>query len=544
MMQVEKFKHQRITVGTMPIIDSVLEALGLLEVVDAFVKNKRYSAAIVALMKNMLVEPAALYRIPEWSRQFDPQSIGFGARFDDDVLGRALDKLFTVDRASLQTRLTMQTIKVFDVDVSKIHNDSTSIKFYGAYQSQGSKAIKLKRGHSKDHRPDLKQILYSLSITEDGAIPIHFKCYDGNVTDDTTHIETWLTLRGMLGRSDFLYVADCKLCTSSNMRKIDSEGGQFVTIVPRTRSEVTDFYVASANLDVRWVELIRKKSTRKKNRYDVFQVAEGLHQLAEGFRLFWYQSSEKKLRDQDSRTQRIESSLEKLLLLQQKVRRGPKSEKAMLKAGQDILNRYKTTEWIHLEVRSHEKEEFKKTSAGKPGPDATYHRQIKRIPYLIAKRNLEAIDRAASTDGIFPLTTNAKLTALEALAAYKYQPNIEKRFSYAKSNYEIAPVFLKKTERIEAIIFACYMADLVAAIIQRNLRLAMTSKGIKELKTLPEERPSATPTWEQIQRLFAHHSKFQLTEKGQILKSFWEELSEPQSQVLELLNVARLAYEG
>ena len=543
-MQAKNLKHKKITIGPLPIIDAVLGKLGLLAILDAFVKNPRYSKAIIALMKSMLVEPAALYRIPEWARQMDPESIGFDSDFDDDVLGRALDKLFSVDRASLQTRLTMQAVNKFEVDVSKIHNDSTTIKFYGAYDNQSPKSVKLKRGHSKDHRPDLKQVLYNLSITEDGGIPVHFKCYDGNVTDDTTHIETWLTLRGMLGRADFLYVADCKLCTSSNMRKIDSEGGRFVTIVPRTRVEVGEFYEQASRGDVRWLPLTKKKSIRKRGRYDIFQVAEDPYQLAEGYRLFWYQSSGKKLRDQDSRKQRIEISLEKLEQLQKKVRRGPKSEKAMLKAGQEILNRYKTTEWIEIEVRSRKKEIFKKTSAGKPGPDAVYRRKVNTVPYLVTKKNHDGIKRSATIDGIFPLTTNAKLNALDTLAAYKYQPNIEKRFSYAKSGYEIAPAFLKKTERIESLTFACYMADLVAALIQRNLRLAMTNQGIKELKTLPEERSSSTPTWEQIQRLFAHQCKYQVIEKGEILRSFWDDLTERQSQVLELLEVPKASYEG
>ena len=45
-------------------------------------------------------------------------------------------------------------------------------------------AIQLKRGHSKERRPDLKQLVYSLCVTSDGAVPVHFKAYDGNQTDD------------------------------------------------------------------------------------------------------------------------------------------------------------------------------------------------------------------------------------------------------------------------------------------------------------------------------------------------------------------------
>src|SRR5215831_13756182 len=51
--------------------------------------------------------------------------------------------------------------------------------------------FQLKRGHSKERRPDLKQLVYSLCVTNDGAAPVHFKAYDGNQTDDAIHLETW-----------------------------------------------------------------------------------------------------------------------------------------------------------------------------------------------------------------------------------------------------------------------------------------------------------------------------------------------------------------
>jgi len=98
-----------------------------------------------------------------------------------------------------------------------------------------AKAVQLKRGHSKERRPDLKQLAYSLCVTADGAVPVHFKAYDGNQTDDGIHLETWNGLRTLLQHPRFIYVADCKLCTEKNLRTIDAERGFFVTIVPKTR---------------------------------------------------------------------------------------------------------------------------------------------------------------------------------------------------------------------------------------------------------------------------------------------------------------------
>ena len=540
-MQAKNLQHEKLLLGAMPIINQVLDRLDLAGTLTAHLRNERYAKAIIVLVKNMLVEPAALYRIPQWSEQFEENSIGI-KDLKDDVIGRALDKLFAADRASLQTELTVDTIKCFNIDTTSIHNDSTSIKFSGTYKEQSSKSVKLKRGHSKDHRPDLKQIIYNLSVAEDGAIPIHFKCHDGNMTDDKLHIETWLTLRGVLGKSDFLYVADAKLCTSQNMRKIDKEGGRFVTIVPKTRGEVQKFHDECSSSEVRWVPLTRRKSARKKGKYDVFQIAEGFHQLDEGFRLYWYRSSEKRLRDQESRNDRIEAAMAKLEELMSEPRRGPKTEKSLIKAAQAILERYKATQWINVEVKTREEESFKQTTKGKPGPNATYRRIVKRIPYIVTRKNHAGIEASEAVDGVFPLTTNSKLDAKLTLSAYKYQPYLEKRFSWTKSDYEVPPVFLKKTERIESLMFAVYLADLIAAIIQRQLRNAMKERRIKELRTLPEERPSKTPTWEQLQRLFAQHAKYELKQGEKLVKTFWDKLNPQQSQVLDLLGIPQTEY--
>jgi transposase len=71
----------------------------------------------------------------------------------------------------------------------------------------------------------------SLCVTADGAVPVHFKAYDGNQTDDGIHLETWNRLRTLLQHPQFVYVADCKLCTEKNLRTIDGERGFFVIAV-------------------------------------------------------------------------------------------------------------------------------------------------------------------------------------------------------------------------------------------------------------------------------------------------------------------------
>ena len=76
-----------------------------------------------------------------------------------------------------------------------------------------------------------------LTAAADGAVPIAHRLESGNTEDSTTHIATWDSLCALLGRNDFLYVADCKLATRENMEHIDKGGGRFVSVLPATRKE-------------------------------------------------------------------------------------------------------------------------------------------------------------------------------------------------------------------------------------------------------------------------------------------------------------------
>jgi transposase len=536
-MQDLELDHRKYLIGASPIIDSVMRTVRLSTIIGMFIRNVRYIQALEVLIKSILMAPAALYRIPAWIAQFEPDTVS-GTDLDDDTIGRALDALFSCDRATLQTRITMELVRKYDVDTDVIHNDSTSIKFHGAYRNQSPRGVQLKRGHSKDHRPDLKQIIYNLSVTEDGAIPVHFKCFDGNRTDDTLHIETWLTLRGMLGRSDFIYVADSKLCTSENMCKINKEGGRFVTIVPDTRAENAEFEASCFAGQVQWRPLTRRQLRGSSDSFDVFEVAEGNQKLREGFDVFWYRSSEKRRRDAENRRDRIESTMEKLSELSAGQRRGPKSGNALLKKAQDIIARYASGAWIEVKVTEQiDPSGFRKCGRGRPTAQSKYVRVFKPNPRLEISKNIGKIAQSETMDGVFPLVTNASLNAKDTLLTYKYQPNLEKRFSCMKSDYQIAPVFLKKNTRIEALMFVCFIADMIAAIVQRNLRLAMAENNIETLNSLPEERPSKTPTWEHVQRLFASHSKYKIFNGDTLLKTFWDPLSQNQRAVLSLLKV-------
>lgn len=115
---------------------------------------------------------------------------------------------------------------------------------------------------------------------------------------------------------------------------------------------------------------------------------------------------------------------------------------------------------------------------------------------------------------------------------------IEKRFEQVKTVHEIAPVFLKDEGRIEALFTLYFLALLIQALIERELRLAMTQNSIDELPLYSEQRQCAHPTTEQVLRLFSLTQRHRLIDQGgSTVQIFDAELTSLQHQILSLLGV-------
>src|SRR5215475_13674786 len=540
-MQEQNLRLRALRVGALPILNSIIERMGIAEELTLALKNPGYAEALLALIKNILVERNALYAIGEWAALYDAGLVAQG-KIGDDKLGRALDRLFAADRATLQTRIVLAVMTGFDLKMEQIHNDTTSVMVRGAYDDQDPKAIQLKNGHSKENRPDLKQLVYSLCVTSDGAVPVHFKAYDGNQTDDGIHLETWSRLRTLLQHPRFIYVADCKLCTEKNLRTIDRERGFFVTIVPKTRSEVATFSEAVLGGDVRWEEVLRKRADRDEKAFDVIECAVGPYHLGEGFMLYWYRSSQKKKRDARDRDERIERTIERLESLDLRRMRGPKTDAGIGKRIDEIIAQHHAEEWITVEIKWDAVEKFKAITRGKPTAETAFRRIIQRLPRLRVTTNAEKIAQSAAMDGIFPLTTNIKEKPVDVFKIYKYQPRIEKRHALLTSTLEVAPIWLKKNTRIEALMFLEFVAQMLAALVERALRQKMAERKVDLLCSLPEGRGSKTPTIEQVLRLFEHQNKHALYDGERLIKQFADPLTPVQSQILQLLSISTAVY--
>src|SRR5665811_1888397 len=452
MTSPEQFTLQSQNLGCLPIVNFFLNRIGLADHLRNYLpagdaRLRLTPAAVVeVVVANLVAGHRPVYALGEWAAAFDPGVLGLAVgdaeALNDDRVGRTLDRLFDADRASLITATVLAVIRDFDVETTQLHNDSTTVTVTGAYpdadgRDRGGKATPaIRHGHNKDYRPDLKQLLFILTISADGAVPIAYRVADGNTPDDVTHIPTWDQLRALVGSAGFLYVADSKLCSKQAMGHIASHGGRFVTIVPHGRREDTWFRDWAQTHAPAWIE----------------------------------------------------------------ARRGP-------------------------------------------GAQTRYRRTEKTVFTITAPIAADKVAYDALTDGCFPTITNdTVMTGAEVLAAYHYQPNLERRNHLLKGPQEVAPVYLETAHRIEALLLCHFLAMLTEALIEREIRTSMSNQGLAGIPLYPELRNCPAPSAPRILEIFDDIQRHQLIDNGQIVQTFEPELTDLQQQVLDLLHIPASVY--
>lgn len=549
--------------GGLPIINAFYDRLGLADRLGQFVPHDDVrvqlapSAVLGVVIRNLAVGHRPVYALGEWAGVFDPALLGLAgddvSLLNDDRVGRELSRLFDADRASLLTRVVLDAITAFDLDMTQLHNDSTSVTFAGSHAAAdghargGKPTPAIVHGHNKDHRPDLKQLVFILTVTADGAVPIAARTVGGNTTDDTTHIATWDGLVELTGRADFLYVADAKLATRANMDHIHTAGGRFVSVLPATRKEdraFRDWIVDHAPV---WTQAARRPSRRADGPDEVWHTTPAPWPSTEGHRIVWVRSTSKTARDAETRRARIGRGIAALDGLNQRLA-SPKSRVktavAAEQAATTALANTHATRWIGFTVIEHDEESFRQEKRGRPGANTRYRRTVRKRFRIDWHVDEDRVGRDAASDGCFPLISNdTVLDDAALLAAYKYQPNLEKRYSQLKGTQLVTPMFLRDPARIEALLCCHFLAMLVQALIERHIRAAMADRDLPELSIYPEDRGCPAPTTARILQIFNGLSRHHLSDdNGRHVQTFHPELTDLQHQVLDLLDIPTTAY--
>jgi transposase len=559
-------------VGGLPILNRILKRMNLHDFLSRHLPMDKRSKVdtprvLLVVLKNLLVSREPMYGVAEWARNFGPELFDLWPQeleyLNDDRVGRALEALARGLSSNLILEVVAHTVSEFDVRLDELHNDSTTITFLGDYpdaeaeQRRGGQLLPaITWGHNKDHRPDLKQLLYILTVSDDGGIPVYFQAASGNTVDDQTHQATWKLLAELVQRVDFVYVADCKLATTDNMNEIDRQGGRFITVLPASRKEDAQFRqrLRDKPESVSWREVDRVTDDDG-TLCDVFRVCveprgsqSTEEQLSkEGYRLLWFHSQSKADSDAATRARRLQRAIRELTDLRGRLR-GPRTrfkERPQVTAAVDaILDAQAARDLLVVDIQEVRDETYRQAGRGRPSKDTKYQRQVKTRFDVSWQLDAKQLEIAAAADGVFPLITNLlDWKPEEVLQAYKRQPTIEKRFSQLKSDFRVAPVYLKSVQRIVGLLAVYFFALMVQSLLERDLRQAMEDNGTQSLPLYPEGRPCRRPTTRQVLDTFEPLARHSLGKSGSDeFEIFTTELAPIHCSILKLLRIPTSDY--
>lgn len=208
-----------------------------------------------------------------------------------------------------------------------------------------------------------------------------------------------------------------------------------------------------------------------------------------------------------------------------------------------ILERCGTGDFVKVELIEQEAVTHKQATPGRRTEDTTYTREVKRRFDLTWAIDAESLERARRADGVFPLITNDReLTAEDVLRAYKRQPIIEKRFSQFKSDFHVAPVYLKEVSRIESLLCVYFMALLLQTLLERELRQALVAGEIESLPLYPEGRACSRPTSRRVIDALESLSRHRLTTDDGASQDLYTDPTPLQRQLIKLFGLQPKTY--
>ena len=464
-----------------------------------------------------------IYRVEE-SYQTVDMSLLFNGEFSaqdltDDSIGRMLDRFHEAGCTEFFTELALSAYRKLGIDFSKfLHGDTTSHVLYGVRNTEpaapDSKAPIPKYGHSKDHRPDLKQINMGL-VTDANGFPIYSTILDGNTADCVWNNDTITELSTLLGDRllNSVYVADSKLITMRNLKTMAGLDRklQFISRSPASfHSKITQKIRNEAYEKDDWKAIGAHKETQTENSKLVKYEAMSFCREIKGseYRFIVYKSDAK----EHLVNKKTEKDKEALNSAFDQTFKGDKKIFACEKDAEKAILEFKSKHRTKLyDISCVATEEITYTNprgrpAKKPKPP------VKKVQYTVKLLEItENQDRIANYRKIvqsFVLITNVSESEMDMRAIlhrYKEQKVVEDNFSIIKRPILAGTLFVQKPERLEALmILLC-----ISLLLQIAMKL-IVRKNLSGLDHIPNlnvhRKPLIRPSSQRIIEMIRNYS--------------------------------------
>jgi transposase len=502
-------------IGALPVIQAYFDKLDLAATIDRLVPwqgEVPLGTLTEILIANRLLAPKPLYRLGEWAEQAG--LTGFyqlsAQQLNDDLFGRALARL-AVHAPDAEAALVLRAVKVFRLDLSKIHYDITTVELFGAYQNyvqqlatqtQGQQTQAQPApgpdyrppvptyGRSKSGRKDLKQVQLGLNVLGDGAVPLLHTPLDGNTAEASTHQANLQRLRAVLPTSKFLLISDSKGDSQDNLLRIALENCEFLctgAFTPELQQRYLKLKDKMHQIDY-YPNSQEQKKPEERDAYRAHEVQELLTGEVDGqkvrlrYRLIFVWSQARARQQCQTRERHVSKITEKFEKVQKNLNKYTlKTPQAIVARLEKAKGQYSEGTLFHYELRER---------AG----------QFQLSWWLDEKELAEW----KALEGVYVLKTNqsrSRHPVVQVLRTYKEQSQVERRISHIKGPLAVAPAFLENPQRIAGLLCVVVWALLVMALLERQVRRGLGGKPMYGL--YPEGRPCRAPSGPTILACFS-----------------------------------------
>ncbi len=494
------------TLNHLPLAAAFGHQLRIIEIIDQHCPPHATHAlthgqCIFAMMLSILAGRYPLYEVGNWLGDV-ARDVLFGQElaaehFHDTRLATALDAIYQAGLLQIFSDLVLHAIDYYQIQTQRLHGDTTSVSVYGNYPQADPEVLQLLHGHSKDHRPDLKQLIFGLVVSGDGGIPLLGQLHNGNQSDHVTNRWQLNQLRQIVpDLAGTTLVYDSKFFDARTLGLAYTQGVHWISLVPgnnHQRKEMVGRVLAEKQP---LVELRRRPGRRKDDAEEVFQGASVVDQVEielpgadsgppvrqpMAVRYLVVHSSQ--LARQQARTlaRRIIEEEEQLgrALARLGKRRFACQEDALGEAAK--WNKINSPDYHQVSfVTEPTTRRVPRDKQGRPSKGE----EPKWVQEWLLQGQLELVPGALQEEeerlGYFVLATNhldpSQVSDLEVLEWYKKQDQVEGGFAWLKGPAAFAPIFLKKPQRILALGMVFLMALMVYTLLERQVRRALVQR--------------------------------------------------------------------
>jgi transposase len=516
------------------IVAGVCQEISLIEQIDGQVKTSERKVSCGKGSQAMILNALgfvgrALYLTPDY---FENKPVDLligpelsGSDFNDDTLARCLDDLYEAGVTEVFYKVAAHALQVYGIQSKFVHLDSSSFHLHGAYDRQepGQEAITITYGYSKDHRPDLKQVVVQLITSYKSALPVWFEALSGNSNDKKTFTATVKAYCKQLSVSERAYVVmDSAGFTAATLKAAEEQDVRWLMRVPETLAQAKQLVRDTLEADMSEIEPGYKGN-------EVESEYAGVKQR-------WLIIFSEAAQVRELKT--LEKAQAKELEAAQKEWRKIEGQTFNCVADAEQALAQFNKRWKYHQATAQVNPITQYARRGRPSAED----QKEVIGYNLqgsVEVNATAVDDAKGTLGRFIIATNELDVELLSVAGmlenYTDQGiSVERGFRFLKDPLFFAnSLFLKKPERIMALLMIMGLALLVYFLAERKLRLALKAMNA----TIPNQlrKPTQTPTIRWVFQMFQGLDILLIHQHDQVVFRKLVNLRPVQQQVITLL---------